>query len=371
MATAEKAEHELSKDEVRRLDAVTEHEVAQGHRVREVPDGVRAALKEEGIDPPAFVRLNRVNPARRRFIMEEVQKRYHRDLRDAEVMSNAQVLKVVTERGEWSDVMQRRMDELQRSTTMAMAGLWGEGLTPDTGAYAAEMLEFCDRYRQRVAESALAEEEKAALVGEFDKWVAYGPDSASDPRYEGYEPFTAQQRLFEALGTADAADLVNLVEETKDKQQRLIRLVEERVELMDLQLRHAKIFANTAESRRDHTEEMAQVYFTCERCDKAGLSKGRLTDAFDDLWNFPDRAIKWLLHESYFFHQNIPDGAREYLETFGFIAAEREERPANTANDQSAGSPAPQPSKLVGTPAEATPAASGASTPDRTSTTAS
>jgi hypothetical protein len=49
------------------------------------------------------------------------------------------------------------------------------------------------------------------------------------------------------------------------------------------------------------------------------------------LWEFPDEVIQWLLIESYFFHNAIPDEARPYLEAYGFLQAGRERQ-----NEQSA-----------------------------------
>jgi hypothetical protein len=48
-----------------------------------------------------------------------------------------------------------------------------------------------------------------------------------------------------------------------------------------------------------------------------------LAKTFDDLYNFPDVAIRWLLWESYFFHSNVPPEYKAYFQTFGFMEAER------------------------------------------------
>jgi hypothetical protein len=297
-----------------------------------------------------------VNPARRRFIAEEVQRRYHRDIRNPDILSNAQVLKEVQERGEWSPDMQKRLDTLQDKTTREMGALWSEGLTPETTTFASEILSLCERYKDLVEESSKTDEEKASLLAKFDKWVAYVPGT-TDPVFAGYEPLTVHAELYEESPSTDAVDYVNAIEEAKDKQRRLIQLAEDRLELMTLQLKHVKIFADTAESRRDHTEEMAQLYYTCDRCSADGKSLGKLAKEFDELWNFPDDAIRWLLYESYFFAHDVPDEARSYLATYGFTEAARR---SSSENDPTDGSPAPQNSKVDGTPSVATPADSGA-----------
>ena len=119
----------------------------------------------------------------------------------------------------------------------------------------------------------------------------------------------------------------------------------------------SRIFTDTVESRRDNTEEMARLYVTCERCDANRKPAGPLFPEFDGLWDLPDEAIQWLLIESYFFHNAVPDEARPYLETFGFL---REGRKESGESAPSEPSPDPQTSSSDSAPADATAPSSSA-----------
>lgn len=349
----------FDKDTVRRLDSVTEDDIYRGFRTRALPDDVRKALKGEGLAAGSdWIRLSRVNPSRRRKMNEEIQRRYHRDLGNPDVLSDAQVLEHVKRRGEWTDAMKSRMEELHKQTTQQMAALWGEGMLPQDSTWSSDLVLLSDKFHAVVAASGKTEAEKLEVSEAFDRWQLWTPQRVKDGEYPAdYNQTEQQGRLFDLAPGVESIDLINEIEELKDKQERRVTLIEDRSELAELQLRHARIFSDTAESRRDHTEEMAQLYFTCAWSDELGTPKGALTPTFELLWDYPEAAIRWLLYESFFFHNDIPDGAKEYLAAFGFLKVAR----ANSENDPSVGSPAPLSSGLDGAPAEATPAVSGES----------
>jgi hypothetical protein len=363
--TDQQTEIDQDKDSQRRTDTIAEYELALGFRLRDVPEEVQKALRAEAVEAPTHVRFSRVNPFRRSEINKAVQSRFHKDLQTPEILSNAQVLKLVQERGEWSLEMQREMETLTDSTGRDMGRLWAEGLTPETTTFLDKIEEAVRQYRVLCEEAERESPGKyQACLKRFEQWASWSVrNKAQFP--EGYDPGVELSALFDESPGVEAIEQVTEIDELKDKQERLIKLMEDRVRLAELQLKHSRIFSETAESRRDHTEELAQVYWTCERVTPEGKPAGRLAANFEILWNWPEAAIRWLLYEAYFFHNNVPDVARAYLGAFGFFGAER----ANIENVKSDVSPALPSSKIDGEPVDKTLAGSSELPADMTLTT--
>ena len=350
----------MDKGTVTRLDNIVEHDVVRGFRIREVPEALKVKIRAEGLEPPDRIRLSAINPKRRRDISLVVQQQYHRDLKDPNVLSDATILELVTQRGEWSTDKKQRMEHLQTKTVTEMGRLWADGVTPDTATWGADILRLSLDFKQHVAEGAGDADLKATIQDRFDRWLGYTPErhaeyTAQYAASQGLDAYSVDRDfswLLDHTPTLGDVDTLNVIDDLKDKQQRLMKLNADRIELMELQLKHARIFAGSAESRQTNCEEMAQLYFTCERVTDSDLPVGPLTATFDELWNYPDDAIRWLLYESYLFHNDIPDEAREYLTSWGFLKAEREPSPgANEASDEL---PDPPTSKTDIAPATAT-----------------
>lgn len=383
MATAvdSAASNAANAAQLARTDSVVEASVSRGFRIRDVPAHVRRAIEEFGLTAPPKIRLSAINPKRRADINAMVNQRYYRDLKDKDIPSDAEVLKLVEERGEWSMDRKRRMEELQERTVREMALLWSGGFDPQKITYAQDLLSTALDLKQSVEATERTAEEKAEFHERLDRWVSYTKERADDAKYveaaqkQGrpkYSPDADQQWLLDHAPTLEDIDRLNACEDLADKRDRVIRLNEERLELAQLQVKHARIFAGTAESRQQHTEEMAQLYFTCEACDEEGRVTGRLLPSFDELWNYPDDAIQWLLYESYYFHNEVPDEAREFMTTWGFLKADREETvpeaPVDSESPAASGesahsdaSPVPPPSRTDTEPVAAT--ESGSSEP--------
>lgn len=336
------------------LDAILEAEIAQGFRVRELPLDLQAQMKAEGITPFTKFRLFKLNPKRRRLLNEAVARSYQRDLQNEEILSNEQVLKLVVKRGEWGADKDERIAELQRRTNAAMSQLYLDGFVQDTTAWAEEILEYATRFRELVEEAKLPAKKKAKVTEVFDRWIAYGPEKADEytekyAKPEGRERYSAQRDatfLCDSIEDHEATIVVEKIESLMRKVHEFVKLTEERAELAALQIKHARIFADTVESRRDNTEEMARLYFTSERVDDSGTPCGALMPSFEELWHLPDDVIQFLLVESFFFHNGITDETRPYLEAWGIIrgngVAGQAEEEENTSSDvePSAESPA-------------------------------
>lgn len=364
----------------KRLDAVVEDEVRRGYRIKDLPSDHQQSLKDEGGPDIRRVRFTRLNPGKRRKIAEVVQRQYHRDLKNPDILSREQVLKFVTERGEWAEAMDKELKELQERTNREMSLLFLDGAKDAT--WATELLKEAQGFRRWVAE-VVPLEKRAEVLEVFERWVDYTVDQqdsytarfASKQARDQYSHDADLQALQLGIDHGEAYTKLNELDELRDKVGRVLTLQRERMRLLELQVKNAKIFADCVEQRRDNAEEMARVYFTTEQVDETGKATGPITATFEELWDLPEDVVQWFLVESYFFQNGIPDEAREYLETFGFIKAERDaaEKTSSASGDSvpSDASPVPLSSSSVTAVAEATGDVSSASEAPTTSTTPS
>jgi hypothetical protein len=347
----------------KRLDQILEDELARGYRIKALPPSVRKQLDTECGAAISRVRFTRLNPSRRRKIAQVVQRQYHKDLQNPEILSHEQILKLVGERGEWSKALDDEMDKLREKTNREMGELFLDGIIRDS--WTADLLEAAATFRERVREKVAAEDVDGVLT-RFDRWLEYAPDRrdewtqlyAADQGRETYSPDFDLQRLLEKAPDLESVDALNLIDELSSNVARYVSLQRDRVRLAELQLKHVKIFSESVEQRRDNTEEMARLYFTCEVLDENDKPAGLLAKDFDLLYDFPESAIQWLLVEAYFYLNGIPDEAREYLQRYGFLAAEEpmEEEATSTPGESepSAESPALQSSSPESKVLEAT-----------------
>lgn len=335
----------------KRVDGVLEDEVQRGFRIKELPADERAVLRSYGLPDIPRVRFTRLNPAKRRKVNEVVVRQYHKDLQNKDLLSNEQIMKANVERGEWSPEHDERIKVLQHATNIAMSELYLEGLRDDD--WNSQLQAAAALFHQLVEESELEDLTKKKLLAVFDRWAEYNSERMAlyTERYaaeQELEAYSAARDLNFIMTNAPheaAMEQVGIVDEMKDKIERFIRLGKERAELIELQLKHSRIFSESVESRRDSTEELARLYFTCEQVDEKGVPLGPVTPTFEELWDLPDEVVQWLTTENYFWSNGIPDVAREYLETFGFIKADRAATSTSGASEASGESPAPQSSK--------------------------
>jgi hypothetical protein len=358
----------MEQETQKRLDAVLEDELRRGYRTKEVPASLQDA-QEDGATI-RLVRFTRMNPARRRKIAEVVQRQYHRDLQNPDILSHEQLLKLVAERGEWTTDMSAELERLQASTNKAMGELFADGIAQDN--WSLDLMAAAAAFRTKVEEHVTKQKTRDALLVRFNRWLEFTSDEQADydtehaasQSRERYSPDYDMQRLLEAVPDVEAAEHLHLIDDLRERLHRYLKLQRERLRLSELQLRHAKIFAESVEQRRDNAEEMARLYFTAERLGEDSLPAGPLTPTFQDLYDLPEGLVQWLLVEAYFFQNGIPDEAREYLQTFGFLTADEAKTadPSETgASGHSDESPAPQISKPDTDPPVATAPDSSAS----------
>ena len=363
-----------------RLDPIVEDDVRRGNKVKAVPPQLQKELAEWELPTFTHIKMTRLNPARRRKITEVVQRAYHKDLKDAELLSNDQVMKLVVERGEWSPAMDVRMKELGEKTTAQMAGLYAEGSTKSR-EWISELTSIGEHIDALVDETD-EPMDKQKYLDVFARWRDYRPalQASYQERYPDalkdglYYPDSDLSWLMDNAPTLEVADLLDDYEQLNSKVRRYLELIEERTEFEDLRVKKLRMFANTVESRRDNAEEMARVYFSTEKCDEAGVPQGPVAASFEALYEFPDAMITWLIEEQFFFHNAIPDETREFLSAFGFLTAEAPKQeaeppqtPTSAGPSEASGASAEAPSVSTVTPPSAGMPASSSASPMPTS----
>lgn len=321
-----------------RNDVIVEDDLRRGWRVSEVPADLQAALASTGVATFTHVRLTRLNPTRRRKITEVVQRAFFKDLQDQELLSNEQVKVLVEGRGAWTPKHESRMRELYDRTQPHMATLYHEGVRRSN-----EWLEGLDEHRTKlftlIDASERTDDEKAEFKRRFTRWFDYTPvrQEAYQAEYPDalgtdgkYYPDRDLSWLMDSAPTLEGVDVLQDLDDLNGKVQNFVNLVTERDEYETLHRTRLRIFANTVESRRDNAEEMARVYFCSERSDAEGNPLGSLVAKFEDLYEFPDTMITWLVEEAFFFHNGIPPETREFLKKFSFTGAGVAQEPETT-----------------------------------------
>lgn len=324
-----------------RLDSIVEDEMQKGYRIKELPAEYVSALKDSGGRTLEYVRFTRVNPARRRKINELVQRLYNKDLRDPDILSHAQLLELVQKRGEWTPEMEKELKDLERNTNRELGELYAQGMVNND--WGVQLLSLADNFREMLHKHITDPEKLRTEMDRFNRWVEFNVDRqeeynekhASAQGKKVYNVDIDHQRLMNAVSTSpEAVDLLYEVDSLRDRLHKFMELQKRRLRLAELQLRSLKIFSESAEQRRDTNEEMARLYFTTESVTKDGEPKGPIAKTFEDMWDFPEDVIQWLLLEAYFFQNGIPDVAREYLEGFGFTKAVRASETSSSPNGE-------------------------------------
>jgi len=316
-----------------RLDAVVEDDIRRGFVDVPFPEHLVQSLTElqelePGLNLPtvASVRFVRLTPRRKRQINEAVIRNYHRDLKDSSILSRQQLRKINIERGEWSVEDETNLDELTEQTNAIMRDLYIDGFDPES-EWAQEIIDRKDDVTTAVKNSGSSDEDVVRYLGILERWVnytsfqqaEYTTKYAKEQERDEYSPDRDQQSLLSEVPNDDAADAIFAIEDYKYKLSKLIELTPLRTELVDLQIKHARIFSDSVEQRRDNNEEMARLYYCASLLDEKGVDCGSLMPTFEGLWEFPDDVIQWLLIEAHMFLQGIPSDAREFMEQWNFI----------------------------------------------------
>ena len=365
----------MDKHELKASDAITEDEVRSGFRIKQLPRVLQAVLKADGLPVFTTIRLTRINPRKSRRKAELTQAQYHQDLKNDSLLSNEQLLKLNEARGEWDAEKEKQLKTLQEACAKAMGQLYIDGVG-DADAWITELKDEVSSFLATLAASEKPAEEQAALKERFERWLAYNPDRKAEyttlyaetlgiPEYNSDHDYV---RLLEAGLGIDTIDTIGHIDALNERLYRVTQLVKDQEALDQLRDRRLKIFADSVESRRDNTIEMAQLYVTCERwvggpADEGGKSDGPVTATFDALYDIPFEVLNWLIVQSYLFQNNMADAAQDYLQKFGFMTADPEQPVPSGDSGPSAASPEVPSSSPATLPVATTDSASSVSLP--------
>jgi hypothetical protein len=362
-----------------KMDSVVEEEIRRGYLVLDVPPEIVRQLEDEHAINSAVtvfkkLRFLKVTPRRRSDIARAVVLRYHTDLQDKTLLSNEQLRVLNVERGEWTVEEGKQLEVLQERSNALMRQLTLTGFDPRE-EWMAAMTEatnqlFADIDDTDAAEGRkpLSEADRAEARRRIGRWMDFRAENqaqfdklyAEDQHLPAYSPDADFTWLIDHAPSLDSVDLLQAVDELRDKLDKYLTLLEVREKLYTIQGKRAKIFAESVESRRDQAEEMGRVYFCSEVLDAKEVGCGRVAKTFDQMWELPDDLIQWLLIEAYFFFSNVPVETREFLERWGFVKA-----PGRNGLSASSGeSPAEPNSKPDLQQSVATPPVSSDSNPD-------
>lgn len=315
-----------------RLDQILEDEIKRGFRVLQVPEYIEMQLKaaatvDSTVQPFSRIRLARLTPRKRRLIQEEVMTKYNKDLKNLDLLSTEELRKLNIQRGEWSLAEETEIERLTELTNTQALQLNAAGMD-DRDEWSKAINELTAKYLAQLEASDKHPDEKKFLGELFERWSNYLPArkeeytklyAASQTR-EAYDQDADLGRLMDTSPGLEATEALADMDDLLGKVTKLIELVDNRTKLNALLEKRAKIFVNSIEYRRDQAEEMARVFFCAERVSPEDKSEGPLCLTFDQMWDFPEAVLQWLIEEMVMFLQNIPEVMREQLENMGFLA---------------------------------------------------
>jgi hypothetical protein len=254
---------------------------------------------ERIIQHPTFgsVRLRRATPAQDRLISEARRKQYHSDLKDDGILSRDEIEAIAIRRGMWAPQLTERITTLTRRTGEAM------GILEVIGFTSIEAL--LDVLNSTVSELL-------ALFGDNEEIRAVIARYGNLDETNGLEDRNA---IIAAAPSTQVDDLLDKI----DAQRSQIEIVEEmlgiRRELTDLQVKQARLFVDSVESRADRAEELAKVYYCCTLVETGGP----LWPTYDDIWNAPAEDVEVLILQLHYFQNGVTLEMEETLEKYGFI----------------------------------------------------
>jgi len=356
-----------------RLDHLVEAEVVQGFRVVDVPYTVQRVLEEaRQIDPEIpdlkKVRFTKLTPKKRSMVSEAVLSQYHDDLKNEKILSKAKIRELNISRGQWSEAKEKTIDELQRSTNKIMQDLSVDGFDREQ-VWRNDIAQSTDAFLKELRESNKPDEEKQYLEEIFWRWINYTPAQkeeytklyAASQGKEEYSVDTDLAKLYD-VSTSEAGEMLSKIDDTQYNLARYVQLFNERQQLVELLQEQALMFAQSVETRRENTEELARLFYGCQVIHDDGPAT-QITNTLDKFWDLPEELVAWLMEESYFFYNGIPKAIREHMDEWGFTTAGRESGLLALSDE----SLAPPSSSTDTTQSEETPSDSSELTPPKTS----
>lgn len=340
-------------------DQIADDELARGYRVKSVPEHINTALRGEGLPELTFIRFMRLNPARRRKVAETTQRAYHRDFKDDDILSTEQLLRLARDRGEWTDEMQSELQELKELVASAQRSLYFDGVKGSNWIVELEELigAIDSELRAQSDESSLADIQRYMQV--LTRWAYFADSELASytslyAKEQGTEEYIIERDyefLMQHAPTPEIRSDLDRIQDLSAKLEKFKVFVVQREKRDELGARYARIMAESAESRRENMQAMANVYFCASQSTEDGVAGAPIAPTFDSFWDFPDVAVTWLIDEYYFFANNIPDSTRDFMETFGFIPATPAPKPGAAGESPASDASPEAPTDKSDTPA--------------------
>lgn len=256
---------------------------------------------ERTIEHPTFgqVCLRRPTPAQERLISEARRKQYHSDLKDDAILSKDEIEAIAVRRGMWSPTLTQKIQDLTVDAGRLAATL---------DAFGFESMEVLLKdYDQTVSDLLDLYEEEEEVRAAILRYFSMADDAASLT--------SDRSAILDAAPSTVVDDLVERGEAQKDQIRALEAMFKFRQELNELQVKQARLYVDSLESRADRAEELARIYYCCTQKD----SGAPLWPTFADIWNCKAEDMEILVLELAYFVNGISQEYRDKAQKYGFL----------------------------------------------------
>lgn len=261
---------------------------------------------------PTFgeLKIQRPTPRLERLIAEERRKQYHKDLKDKDILSKSEILKLAKDRGIWSQDDEARERQLMKQVAGLMAIL-------ESVNYKS-FDEVVDTYFQKINELRELYKDNQDAVDAINRYFDL----------DGVAQSVDRAFLFEHAPNSSVDEIMDEADMTRNKITMLKDMLEARKELNELQMTKAELMLDSMESRSDRAERLAQIYYCCTRTDSKPI-----WPSFEAAWDARPEDIEAIMMEVEYFNHGLTPETKSLLEKYGFlqraadIAASSEDSP--------------------------------------------
>lgn len=269
----------------------------------ELKQAVEAVLEDELIrncrifDHPTYGRviIKRPTPRQEKLIADERRRQYHKDLKDKDILSRSEILKLAKDREMWDEEDAAKEKELSQQIASLMGSL--------------EALDYKD-FDQVVDEYYETQTKLRSLNKENDEvLLAVGRyfDVDNDPLRGD------RMLIFKEAPNSDVETLLERADLLRAQLDTLKQLFEIRRQHNKLQIVKTELLLDSLESRAERAERVAQIYYCCLKDDAP------LWPTFDAAWDASPEDIELLIMELEYFNHGVTEEARAMLEKYGFL----------------------------------------------------
>lgn len=285
-------------------------------------NAVEIALKDELMrnerifKHPSFgtLKLQRPTPRQERDIAEARRRQYHKDLKDASILSKSELEKEAIRRGIWSKDKTEQMTTLQNRIGQIM------GLLDSVGYENVDIV--LDKYHraiEKLRELYKDNDEAQTVITRY-----FHLDEKQNIEDYNY--------LFKNANTTEIDEVMSEAQLFRTQIELLYELSTARKEMQPLLQEHVRLNMDSIESRMDRVEQLAKLYYCTTKEDGTSV-----WPTFDAMWDAPPQELEFLLEEMWCFEQGIPEEQRKILGRHGFMLRE----PTEASSEDSPGNPQP------------------------------